>query len=74
MYKEYLNGINTSKVEIRVNKIFNISRTYIPKNKVNQFCNNDDEGAEKDVLLGNDFEKFCRKFFVLNQQNQVLKS
>lgn len=45
--------------------MYNICRKYIPKNKKIQFCKIDVEGGERNVLLGNDFEKYRPKVFCI---------
>ena len=58
LYKKYLKGKKTNTTKIMVNTMLNICKKYVPKNEVIQFCKIDVEGSEKDVLLGNDFEKY----------------
>ena len=61
LYKKYLKDKNTNTSKIMVNTMLNICEKYVPKNEVIQFCKIDVEGSEKDVLLGNDFEKYRPK-------------
>ena len=50
----------------------NICRKYIPKNGVIQFCKIDVEGGEKNVLLGNDFEKYRPKVFCIESTRHFI--
>ena len=50
----------------------NICRKYIPKNEVIQFCKIDVEGGERNVLLGNDFEKYRPKIFCIESQKNKI--
>lgn len=61
LYKQYLKGKKTNVTKIKITTMLNVCKKYIPKNKVIQFCKIDVEGGEKNVLLGNDFEKYRPK-------------
>jgi hypothetical protein len=61
LYKQYLKGKQTNVTKIKITTMLNVCKKYIPKNKVIQFCKIDVEGGEKNVLLGNDFEKYRPK-------------
>ena len=50
----------------------NICKKYIPKNEVIQFCKIDVEGGERNVLLGNDFEKYRPKIFCIESTRHFI--
>ena len=61
LHKQYLKVNNTNITKIKITTMLKICKKYIPKNEVIQFCKIDVEGGEKNVLLGNDFEKYRPK-------------
>ena len=63
--KKYVEWKNRNNINIIVDTMANICRTYIPKNEVIQFCKIDVEGGERNVLLGNDFEIYRPKIFCI---------
>lgn len=65
LHKQYLKGRKAKIANIKVNRMSNICKKYIPKNELIQFRKIDAEGGEKDVLLGNDFEKYRPKVFCI---------
>ena len=50
----------------------NICRKYISKNVEIQFCKIDVEGGERNVLLGNDFEKYRPKIFCIESTRHFI--
>ena len=63
---------NKNKLNVIVDTMANICKKYIPKNEVIQFCKIDVEGGEKNVLLGNDFEKYRPKIFCIESKKQKM--
>ena len=70
--KQYVEWKNKSIINIKVDTMANICRKYIPNNEVIQFCKIDVEGGEKNVLLGNDFEKYRPKIFCIESTRHFI--
>ena len=70
--KQHVFWKNKNIINVIVDTMANICRKYIPKNEVIQFCKIDVEGGERNVLLGNDFEKYRPKIFCIESQKNKI--
>ena len=73
-YKKNLSKPNYIPKNVEIDTMTNICRKYIPKNKKIDFCKIDVEGAEKDVLLGYDFENYRPKVLCIESISVLDKS
>ena len=73
-YKKNLSKPNYIPKNVEIDTMTNICRKYIPKDKKIDFCKIDVEGAEKDVLLGYDFENYRPKVLCIESISVLDKS